>query len=124
MLTSCDMCPFSPFRLFLEVNVISLHGRPFSTPQLYGTCKVNAIHIAAFSVQYHTTIDVLLIDGTLHAAKMAPNLARSQHELIYDMIASKSLSTVQMAEVARCNPPLHQGHPVEYSLLWQYTSSS
>ena len=44
-----------------------------------------------------------LVISAYHA-KMAPNLARSQHELIYDMIASKSLSTVQMAEVARCTP--------------------
>ncbi len=31
---------------------------------------------------------------------MEPNLAVSQHELIHDMIFSKSLATAQMAEVA------------------------
>jgi hypothetical protein len=35
---------------------------------------------------------------------MALNLATSQHELIRDMIVSKSLKTAQMAEVAGCNP--------------------
>lgn len=34
---------------------------------------------------------------------MAPNLAASQHELIRDMILSKSLTTAQMADVAGCS---------------------
>jgi transposase len=34
---------------------------------------------------------------------MAPNLAASQHELIRDMIVSKSLKTDQMADVAGCS---------------------
>lgn len=34
---------------------------------------------------------------------MAPNLAVSQHEMIHDMILSKSLATAQMAEVAGCS---------------------
>ena len=35
---------------------------------------------------------------------MAPNLAASQHELIRDVIISKSLKTDQMADVASCSP--------------------
>jgi len=35
---------------------------------------------------------------------MTPNLAASQHELIRDMIVSKSLKTDQMADVAGCSP--------------------
>jgi hypothetical protein len=35
---------------------------------------------------------------------MAPNLAASQHDMIRDMIMSKSLSTNQMADVAGCSP--------------------
>jgi hypothetical protein len=35
---------------------------------------------------------------------MAPNLAASQHELIHDMIVSKSLKTDQMADIAGCSP--------------------
>src|SRR5580658_5709109 len=35
---------------------------------------------------------------------MAPNLAASQHELIRDMIVSKSLKTDQMADIAGCSP--------------------
>ncbi|THC88362.1 hypothetical protein EYZ11_012193 [Aspergillus tanneri] len=34
---------------------------------------------------------------------MAPNLAASQHELIRDMILSRSLTTAQMADVAGCS---------------------
>lgn len=34
---------------------------------------------------------------------MAPNLAASQHELIRDMILSRSLTTAQMASVANCS---------------------
>lgn len=34
---------------------------------------------------------------------MAPNLAASKHELIYDMIDSGELSISQMAEAAGCN---------------------
>ena len=34
---------------------------------------------------------------------MAPNLAASQHELIRDMILSRSLNTAQMAGVAGCS---------------------
>ncbi len=34
---------------------------------------------------------------------MAPNLAASQHEMIHDMILSKSLATAQMSEVAGCS---------------------
>jgi len=35
---------------------------------------------------------------------MAPNLAASQHDMIRDMIMSKSLKTDQMADVAGCSP--------------------
>jgi hypothetical protein len=35
---------------------------------------------------------------------MALNLTTSQHELIRDVIVSKSLKTAQMAEVAGCSP--------------------
>jgi hypothetical protein len=36
---------------------------------------------------------------------MVPNLAVSQHELIRDMVISKSLTTTQMAEVVTCFYP-------------------
>lgn len=32
---------------------------------------------------------------------MAPNLAKSQHQLIHDMILSGSLTQIEMADVAR-----------------------
>jgi transposase len=34
---------------------------------------------------------------------MAPNLAKSQHQLIHDMILSESLTQVEMADVAGCS---------------------
>ena len=56
---------------------------------------------------------------------MAPNLAISQHEMIHDMILSKSLAIAQMAKVAGCCERLirviraHQAarRPVRHRLL-------
>jgi hypothetical protein len=45
---------------------------------------------------------VLLLDWN-PKVNMAPNLAASQHELIRDMVISKSLDTTQMTDVAGCS---------------------
>jgi hypothetical protein len=41
---------------------------------------------------------------TFVAVYMALNLVASQHDMIRDMIVSKSLKTNQMADVAGCSP--------------------
>ena len=45
----------------------------------------------------------MLSVATVHVLVMAPRLAASQHDMIRDMISSKSLKAIDMAAAAGCS---------------------
>jgi transposase len=61
-------------------------------------------HLAkSVATSRRTAQDAMLSAVTVHVLAMAPRLATSQHDMISDMIASKSLKTVDMAAAAGCS---------------------
>jgi hypothetical protein len=61
-------------------------------------------HLAkAVAASSRTAQNAMLSTATVHVLAMAPRLAASQHDMISDMIASKSLKTIDMAAAAGCS---------------------